>query len=60
MEHTELPQLHPEGGVIVKVEATGVCKSDWHGWMGHDGDIANWFLQNEGKKFVPGHEVSGT
>ncbi len=26
-------------GVVIKVEATGVCRSDWHGWMGHDPDI---------------------
>lgn len=37
--------------VIVKVEATGLCRSDWHGWMGHDSDI---FLPH-----VPGHELAG-
>lgn len=21
-------------GVVVKVLATGLCRSDWHGWMG--------------------------
>ena len=26
-------------GVVVKVEATGLCRSDWHGWMGHDPGI---------------------
>jgi alcohol dehydrogenase len=26
-------------GVVLKVEATGVCRSDWHGWVGHDPDI---------------------
>ena len=40
------------GSVILKVEATGLCRSDWHGWMGHDTDIA---LPN-----VPGHELAGT
>ncbi|EJK76074.1 hypothetical protein THAOC_02181 [Thalassiosira oceanica] len=34
--------------------ATGVCRSDWHGWAGHDDDI-----KNHGFPFVPGHEVSG-
>ena len=24
------------GGVVVQVSATGVCRSDWHAWMGHD------------------------
>jgi alcohol dehydrogenase len=40
-----------DNGVIVKVEATGVCRSDWHGWMGHDPDIE--------LPHVPGHEFAG-
>lgn len=39
-------------GVVVKVEATGVCRSDWHGWMGHDPGIR--------LPHVPGHELAGT
>jgi alcohol dehydrogenase len=39
-------------GVIIKVKATGLCRSDWHGWMGHDSDID---LPN-----IPGHEFAGT
>ena len=39
-------------GVVVKVEATGLCRSDWHGWMGHDPDIR--------LPHVPGHELAGT
>ncbi len=39
-------------GVLVKVTATGLCRSDWHGWMGHDPDIA--------LPHVPGHELAGT
>lgn len=38
-------------GVVVKVEATGLCRSDWHGWMGHDPDIR--------LPHVPGHELAG-
>eukprot|EP00984_Skeletonema_dohrnii_P026343 scaffold15692_cov129-Skeletonema_dohrnii-CCMP3373.AAC.2 len=34
--------------------ATCVCRSDWHGWKGHDSDI-----MDHGLPFVPGHEVSG-
>ena len=30
----------PRDGMVVGVEATGLCRSDWHGWMGHDPDIA--------------------
>ncbi|OCW57519.1 zinc-dependent alcohol dehydrogenase family protein [Hoeflea olei] len=50
---TTLPDPAPEtDGVVIKVEATGVCRSDWHGWMGHDPDIA--------LPHVPGHELAGT
>jgi len=41
-----------ESGAVLKVEATGVCRSDWHGWMGHDKDIT--------LPHVPGHEIAGT
>jgi alcohol dehydrogenase len=26
----------PPDGVVVAVRASGVCRSDWHAWMGHD------------------------
>jgi alcohol dehydrogenase len=38
-------------GVIVRVAANGICRSDWHGWMGHDPDIR--------LPHVPGHELAG-
>lgn len=48
-----LPDPTPEShGVVLKVEATGLCRSDWHGWMGHDADIT--------LPHVPGHELAGT
>ena len=28
-----------DDGIVLRVAATGVCRSDWHGWMGHDADI---------------------
>ena len=40
-----------EGGVVIRVMATGLCRSDWHGWMGHDPDIR--------LPHVPGHEIAG-
>ena len=43
-----IPEPH---GVVVKVEATGVCRSDWHAWMGHDTDV--------NLPHVPGHEFAG-
>lgn len=39
-------------GVVIKVKACGLCRSDWHGWMGHDSDII--------LPHVPGHELAGT
>ncbi len=41
----------PVGGVVIQVMATGLCRSDWHGWMGHDPDIR--------PPHVPGHELAG-
>ncbi|EDP71620.1 hypothetical protein FBALC1_04012 [Flavobacteriales bacterium ALC-1] len=38
-------------GVVIKVKATGLCLSDWHGWMGNDPDIK--------LPHVPGHELAG-
>jgi alcohol dehydrogenase len=26
----------PDDGVVLKVLATGLCRSDWHGWQGHE------------------------
>ena len=40
----------PPDGVVVRVEATGLCRSDWHAWAGHD-EIA--------LPHVPGHELAG-
>lgn len=44
------PEPAPDG-VVVRVEACGVCRSDWHGWVGHDPDIV--------LPHVPGHEIAG-
>lgn len=50
-EVREVPDpVAPDGGVVVRVGATGLCRSDWHAWAGHD-DIA-W-------PHVPGHELAG-
>lgn len=48
-----LPEPDPKThGVVIKVEATGICRSDWHCWHGHDPDVV--------LPHVPGHEFSGT
>ncbi len=41
----------PPDGIILETKANGVCRSDWHGWMGHDPMIT--------LPHVPGHEMSG-
>ncbi|MCB1381061.1 MAG: zinc-dependent alcohol dehydrogenase family protein [Alphaproteobacteria bacterium] len=41
----------PPDGVVVRVEACGVCRSDWHAWTGADHDVS--------PPHVPGHEFAG-
>jgi D-arabinose 1-dehydrogenase-like Zn-dependent alcohol dehydrogenase len=41
----------PARGVVVRVMATGLCRSDWHAWAGHDDDVVF--------PHVPGHELAG-
>ncbi|TPG34741.1 alcohol dehydrogenase [Mycobacterium hodleri] len=38
-------------GVVVEVHATGLCRSDWHAWAGHDDGVV--------LPHVPGHELVG-
>lgn len=40
-----------DDAVVVRVKACGICRSDWHGWMGHDPDVR--------VPHVPGHELAG-
>ncbi|RAG85963.1 alcohol dehydrogenase [Streptacidiphilus pinicola] len=48
----EVPDpVAPAGGVVVRVHATGLCRSDWHAWAGHDDDVV--------LPHVPGHELAG-
>ena len=48
----ELPDPSPAPhGAVIEVEASGICRSDWHGWVGHDPTIV--------LPHVPGHEFSG-
>lgn len=51
VEEVPDPVAHADG-VVIAVKATGVCRSDWHGWLGHDPDIP-------GLPHVPGHELAG-
>ena len=51
----EIRNVHdpvPESdAAVVAVRACGLCRSDWHGWMGHDSDVR--------LPHVPGHELAG-
>lgn len=52
MRVTQAPDPEPpRDGVVIQVRANGICRSDWHGWMGHDPDIR--------LPHVPGHELAG-
>ncbi|RBY92119.1 alcohol dehydrogenase [Blastococcus sp. TBT05-19] len=49
----DVPDPEPRpGGVVVRVGASGICRSDWHAWQGHDADVV--------LPHVPGHELAGT
>ncbi|WP_066942895.1 zinc-dependent alcohol dehydrogenase family protein [Streptomyces lushanensis] len=49
VENRPAPACPPDG-VVVRVRATGVCRSDWHAWQGHDPVPL---------PHVPGHEFAG-
>jgi alcohol dehydrogenase len=48
------PQVFP-GGVVVRVEANGICRSDWHAWVGD----WSWFGLTLRFPHVLGHEFCG-
>lgn len=39
-------------GAVIEVAATGLCRSDWHAWQGHDSGVR--------LPHVGGHEFAGT
>ncbi|MGB3440639.1 MAG: zinc-dependent alcohol dehydrogenase family protein [Actinophytocola sp.] len=48
---TTVPEpVAPDGGAVLEVRATGVCRSDWHAWRGHEPVPL---------PHTPGHELSG-
>ncbi|TKX46786.1 alcohol dehydrogenase [Halorubrum sp. SD690R] len=52
----ELPDPEPEpDGAVVRVEACGVCRSDWHAWAGH----GEWADDRVPRGQVLGHEPAG-
>lgn len=52
LEIIDLPDpACPPDGVVLKVLACGICRSDWHSWTGSDPDV---ILPQ-----IPGHEYCG-
>ncbi|WP_170324829.1 zinc-dependent alcohol dehydrogenase family protein [Ruegeria arenilitoris] len=52
LELMNIPDPEPaEDGVVVRVLACGVCRSDWHAWSGSDPDVI--------LPMTPGHEYCG-
>ena len=50
MAEVPRPECPPRGAVVT-VHATGVCRSDWHAWQGHDDSVQ--------LPHIPGHEFAG-
>ncbi|MFT4042267.1 MAG: alcohol dehydrogenase catalytic domain-containing protein [Gordonia sp. (in: high G+C Gram-positive bacteria)] len=50
VEYVADPQV-PDDGAVIRVAASGLCRSDWHAWAGHDDCVA--------VPHVPGHEFCG-
>ncbi|MXV62746.1 alcohol dehydrogenase catalytic domain-containing protein [Natronorubrum sp. JWXQ-INN-674] len=48
------PELDPHG-IIVDVEACGICRSDWHAWQGH----GEWADDRVPLGQILGHEPAG-
>lgn len=45
----------PDDGVVVDVEACGICRSDWHAWQGH----GEWVDDVPPEGQILGHEPAG-
>ena len=52
----EVPDPEPDrDGVVVRVEACGLCRSDWHAWKGH----GEWADDRVPRGQILGHEPAG-
>ena len=54
IESVEVPDPTPDG-IVVEVEACGICRSDWHAWQGH----GEWADDQAPLGQVLGHEPAG-
>jgi alcohol dehydrogenase len=55
IESVDDPKPEPHG-VVVDVEACGICRSDWHAWKGH----GEWADDQVPPGQILGHEPAGT
>lgn len=56
LEIRDVPPPEPEpDGAVVRVEACGICRSDWHAWQGH----GEWADDQVPLGHVLGHEPAG-
>lgn len=52
----DVPEPDPDpDGVVVEVEACGICRSDWHAWKGH----GEWVDDVPPEGQILGHEPAG-
>ncbi|MFB6266989.1 MAG: zinc-dependent alcohol dehydrogenase family protein [Halodesulfurarchaeum sp.] len=54
LQDVEAPEPAPHGAVVA-VEACGICRSDWHAWMGH----GEWADDQVPLGQILGHEPAG-
>ncbi|EMA46203.1 zinc-dependent alcohol dehydrogenase family protein [Halobiforma nitratireducens] len=54
IESVDDPDLEPHG-IVVDVEACGICRSDWHAWQGH----GEWADDRVPIGQILGHEPAG-
>ncbi|WP_266080589.1 zinc-dependent alcohol dehydrogenase family protein [Haladaptatus caseinilyticus] len=53
----EVPKPDPDPhGVVIRTEACGICRSDWHAWQGH----GEWADDQVPIGQILGHEPAGT
>ena len=54
IESLDVPEPDPDG-IVLEVEACGICRSDWHAWQGH----GEWADDQAPLGQVLGHEPAG-
>jgi len=54
VEEVDRPEPEPHG-VVVRTEACGICRSDWHAWKGH----GEWADDQVPRGQILGHEPAG-